>query len=258
MELNKQNYFGTEASMTYFSVSQFKAFMKCEAAGLAEARGLYQRDASPSMLVGSYVDAYFSGESSDFIKYHPEIFNKRTGELKANYQKADAIIERIEKEPLFMEYLDGEKQKIMVGELFGEPFKIKVDALHSDKIVDLKVMKDMLPIFKDGELKTFIDAWQYDIQGYCYQQIVKYNTGRELPFYLAVATKENHTDLSIIEIPQWRLNAAGGVVKYYLPKFADVKRGNVPPTECGVCDWCKDNKHGQQLFKQYDELLEKR
>lgn len=256
MEINKNNYFSTKASMAFFGATQFKNFLKCEAGALAECKGEFVPDTTTAMLVGSYVDAYFSGEIAEFTANHPELFNKKTGELKASYQKADGIIERIDKSKLFKHFLDGEPQKIMVGELFGEPWKIKVDALHDDKIVDLKVMKDLKPVWKNGELKTFIDAWGYDLQGYIYQQIVKYNTGKQLPFYLAVATKEAHTDLAIIEIPQWRLNVARGVIEYYLPRFAAIKRGEKEPTRCEKCDYCKDTKIGDALIKHYDDLLE--
>ena len=67
MLLNKENYFSKEANAEYWSVSQFKAFNRCEAAGLAEARGIYEREETDALLIGSYVDAYFSGE----LEYSP-------------------------------------------------------------------------------------------------------------------------------------------------------------------------------------------
>ena len=125
-----------------------------------------------------------------------------------------------------------------------------------DKIVDLKLMRDMEPLYKDGERKTFIDAWGYDIQGFVYQQIVKQNTGKELPFYLAVITKETTPDIEVIHIPQYRLNSAGELVKYYAPKYAEIKAGKVEPVRCGKCDWCKDSK---KLVKplEYEDLIER-
>ena len=55
MILTNENYFSTEASMEYMSVSQFKAFESCEAAALAEAKGEYKREETTSLLVGKYV-----------------------------------------------------------------------------------------------------------------------------------------------------------------------------------------------------------
>ena len=256
MKLTKNNYFSTEANTTYWSVSQFKTFRDCEARAMAELSGDYVRPETKDLLIGSYVDAYFSGELDTFIGNHPELFNKRTGDLKVDYQRCDKIINIAEFDPKFMEYMDGDKQVIMTGELFGVQWKVKVDVLHDDKIVDLKVMRDMQPIFKDGERKTFIDAWGYDIQGFIYQQIVKANTGKTLPFFLAVVTKETTPDHEVIHIPDYRLNAAGGLVKHYIERYDKVKNGIEEPTKCGACDWCKSQK---KIVKplEYSELIER-
>lgn len=257
MELNQNNYFSQEANMEYFGSSQIKAFLKCEASALAELKNDYIKPPTKALMIGSYIDAHFSDEMEEFTDNHPEIFNSRTGELKADYRQADKIIARAEKDKMFMEFMSGKTQTIMTGELFGYPFKIKADSLHSDKIVDLKVMKDMKPMYVEGEWKTFVDAWQYDIQGYIYQQIVAQNVGKTLPFYLAVITKEEHPDLAIIEIPQWRLNAVKGLLEHYVPRFAAVKAGKEQPIRCGKCAYCRDTKVITEITK-YEDLLEDR
>ena len=256
MKLTKDNYFSTEANTEYWSVSQFKAFKDCEARAMAELRGDYVRPESKDLLIGSYVDAYFSGELDTFTAQHPEIFNKRTGELKVDYQRADELIQYAEADELFMDFMSGSKQVIMTGELFGVQWKIKVDVLHDDKIVDLKVMKDMLPIFKDGDRKTFIDAWGYDIQGFIYKEIVKANTGKDMDFFLAVITKEKAPDKELIHIPDQRLNSAGEMIKYYVKRFDEVKKGNEKPTKCGVCSWCRSQKKLVRPL-EYEELIER-
>lgn len=255
MKLTDDNYFSQEANMEYFGASQFKSFLKCEAEALAELIGEIERPASKALMIGSYVDAHFAGEMEQFTENHPEIFNSRTGELKADYRQADKLIARAEKDEMFMEYMSGDKQVIMTGEIHGYPFKIKVDSLHDDKIVDLKCMRDMKPIFKDGERKTFIDAWQYDIQGYIYQQVVAQNVGIELPFYLAVVTKEEHPDLAIIEIPQWRLNSVDAIIDHYIDHFAAVKEGTEQPVRCERCGYCRDTKKLTKVTT-YEELME--
>lgn len=255
MNLVNDNYFSTEASMAYFGSSQFKSFMDCEARTMAEIKGEYKKEPSVSMLVGSYVDAYFSNEMPEFLTAHPEIFNKRTDKLKSQFVQADKIIDRIERDPLMMEYLDGEKQQIMTGKIFGFPFKIKIDAFHKDKIVDLKIMRDMNLVYKKGEWKTFIDAWGYDIQGFIYQSVVEYQTGKKLPFYLAVATKEEEPDIAVIEIPQWRLDSMGEIVKYFLPHFARLKAGEEEPKRCEKCAYCKSTKVLTSVTK-YEDLFD--
>ena len=255
MNLTQDNYYSREANNAYWSVSQFKTFKECEAKGIAELRGDYVRPETDSLLMGSYVDAYFADEMDAFTVQHPEIFNSRTGELKAQYRKADRAIERVKRDPMFMNALEGEKQTIFTGELFGQPWKAKIDILRSDAIVDLKFMKDMKPVNVNGDRVTFIDAWGYDIQGFVYQQLVKKTTGRELPFYLAVITKEEVPDYDIIQIPQWRLNSAGELVSYYIKKFSFVKNGEESPHRCGKCDYCKETKVLTRI-RNYEELLD--
>jgi len=256
MVLNNDNYFAPEFNMEFFGSSQIKSFLKCPAETMAELNGQYERPTSKALMMGSYIDAYFSNEDAAFTDNHPEIFNSRTGELKADYRKADEIIQRAEQDKMFMEYLGGISQKIMTGELFGQPFKIKMDSYFpDDKIVDLKVMKSLDPIWQDGERKTFIDAWQYDIQGFIYQQVEKYNSGKELPFYIAAITKEEHPNMAIIHIPQWKLNSAGEIIKHYLPEFARIKAGDLEPTRCGKCGYCRDTKKLTDVM-EYEDLIE--
>ena len=132
MKLTKDNYFSPEANMEYMSVSQFKAFDKCEAAAMAELNGEWVREKTPALLVGSYVDAYFEGALDEFKESNPEIFRKDGG-LKSEYVKAQKIIERIESDPDFMAMLAGEKQVIKTGVIEGVPVKIKSPIFNMKK-----------------------------------------------------------------------------------------------------------------------------
>ena len=259
VEITNANYFNPFSQMAYFGASQFKSFLDCEARTMAELNGDWQQEPTKSMLIGSYIDAAFSGESDEFVSQHQdEMFNKRTGELKADYRKAEEMLKRAHADEMFMRYMSGEPQKVMTGELFGQPFKIKMDSYHPGKmIVDLKCMRDMKPIFKDGEWQTFIKAWGYDIQMYIYQQIEAQNskTGKLLPCYLAVITKEEEPDIQIIELPQYLLDGVAPIVEHYIKHFAQVKAGVVPPKRCECCAYCKRTKQLVRPMK-YEDLLE--
>ena len=61
-KLTAENYYSPEMNWRYMSASQFKAFKRCEAAAMAELRGELERKETTALLVGSYVDSYFSGE----------------------------------------------------------------------------------------------------------------------------------------------------------------------------------------------------
>lgn len=242
MKLTKRNYFSKKANKHFMSVSQFKSFEKCPNAALAEIKGKYEREKTTALLVGSYVDSYFEGTLANFIKHNPEIF-KKDGTLKADYVQAEAIIQRILKDKLFMEYLSGKKQVIMSGEINGVPVKIKIDSLHPDKIVDLKVMKDFESVYTaENGLCPFFEAWGYDLQGAVYQEIVRQNTGEQLPFYIAAATKEKVTDIDVIHIPQNMLDFALDRFKRDVETYDAMKKGVIEPDHCNKCEYCKISK----------------
>lgn len=242
MNLTESNYFTLDANREYFSVSQFKSFQACQAAAMAEITGEWIRPETDALLMGSYVDAHFSGTGDVFMENHPEIFNSRTGALKSQYRKAGDAIERAERDPMFMEYMNGETQRIMTGELFGQPWKCKIDVLHKDKIVDMKFMRDMKQVYRDGEWKTFVQAYGYDLQGYVYQKIVEQVTGKHLPFYLAVITKEEPAAIALIHVEDKFLNPFEGLLAHYVPEYARIKAGEVEPERCEDCAYCRKSK----------------
>lgn len=237
--ITKDNYYLQEKNMKYMGSSQFKSFMQCEAGALAELKGEYAREKTTSMMVGSYVDAYFEGSMKEFTINNPDIFLKN-GDLKAEYRQAEYIIERLNKDEMFQRYMSGEKQVTKVGEIAGVPFKIRIDSFHPGKaIVDLKIMKDFERVWKDGLKISFIESWGYDIQGAIYQAI----EGNKLPFFIAAATKEKpEPDIAIISINQERLDFCLAIVKDKVQRFADIKKGIVVPERCEQCSYCKKTK----------------
>lgn len=242
MRLTQRNYFSKKANLEFMSVSQFKAFDRCPAAAMAEINGESEREETTALLVGSYVDSYFEGSLNKFIEAHPEII-KRDGTLKAEYIQADAVIERIKRDRLFSEYMSGKKQVIMTGEISGVPVKIKVDSLLPDKIVDLKIMRDFENVYdrERGSLPWF-EAWGYDLQGAVYQEIVRQNTGKVLPFYLAAATKEKKPDIDIVHINPKSIDFAITHFMNNAPMYDAIKKGIIEPERCGKCDFCKETK----------------
>lgn len=238
MELTKENYFSKEASKEWFSASQIKEFLACEASALAKINEPSEEEKSTALMVGSYVDAYFEGTLEDFIKENPQIFNSRTGELKADYKQAEQMIARAERDPLFMEYMTGEKQVIKTGELFGVPFKCKFDVyVPGKRIVDLKTVQDFEPKYKEGEGRlNFADFWNWPLQMAIYQAI----EGNKLPCYLAVITKEKPSNIAVIQIAQSKLDAELEYLKQVLPRFDAIKKGIVEPERCEKCAYCRD------------------
>lgn len=245
MQINEQNYYSTEANQKYWSYSLYKAFDTCEACGLAQARGQYDREETDALLIGSYVDAYFAGELDAFVGENSDKMFTRKGELYAKFANANKMINAVECQPLMMEYLTGDKQVIKTAKLFGVPWKIKMDVYNGERIVDFKTVRDFEPVYKEGFGKvSFIEAWSYDIQGAIYQKVEQIASGREtpLPFYIVAVTKEKTPDVAVIQIPQPVLDTALKVVEAKIDRFDLVKMGEIPPERCGTCEYCKQTK----------------
>jgi len=243
MILTDRNYHSPEANKAYWSVSLFKAFDRCEAAGLASVNGRYEREETDALLIGSYVDAYFSGELDEFIGIHGDKMFKRNGELMAKFTHANDLIDRVEADSLMMQFLTGDKQKIFTADLFGVPWKIKTDVFDGKRIVDLKVVKDFEPIYKEGFGRmSWIEYWGYDIQGAVYQRVIEAVTGEKLPFYIVAVTKEKTPDIDVIELPQHTLDTALKVVEAKIDRFDLVKMGEIDADRCGRCEYCKQTK----------------
>lgn len=242
MILNRDIYFTPHMNYQYMSVSQFKAFEECQASALAEIKGEYERETTTAMLVGQYIDAYFEGALDKFVATHPEMF-KRDGTLKADFLQADEIIKRVSRDRLWLEYATGQQQVVMTGTINGVKIKIMIDSLHPDKIVDRKIMKDFDNIYtpEKGRVPWF-EAWEYDLQGAVYQEIVRQNYGERLPFFLNGATKEKVTDIDIVRLEQEQLDSALERFSFYVPTYDAIKRGIIEPERCEKCEYCKKTK----------------
>ena len=241
MILTNRNYYGKEAALAYWSASQIKEMLDCEARALAHIRGEWEQPYTTALAVGSYVDMALTDPSSleHYYERHPEMF-KRDGSLKAEFAHADEMIDTAKADPVFMAYLSGRKQVIKTGTIGGYPFRARLDVLKAGKrIVDLKTVKDLDPVYKPGQGRlNFADAWDWPLQMAIYQEL----EGNKLPCYLAVITKEDPPQLELVEIPQARLDAELDFLKAKLQRFDAVKIGAIEPHRCGRCAYCRATK----------------
>ena len=252
--LTQENYHSNEMNKKYMSVSQFKRFFfDCQAQAMAELNKEVERVPSIDMKIGSYVDAHFSGTMELFKAKNPDMISgqgKTKGNLKSGFVKADEVIKRIERDNLFMEYMDGEMQEVKTGFIEGVEFKAMFDVIHKDKIVDLKVMKDLKKMYKNGLYLDFIEFYGYDFQGAIYQAI----HGKNLPFFIAVATKEVEPNIAILEIPQERLDYCLDLVQNSIEHIVMIKNGLIEPNRCECCNYCKSTKELTKAVP-YDEFF---
>ena len=143
MKLTAENYYSKEANQHYMSVSQFKAFEKCQAAALAEINGEFEREKSTALLVGSYVDAYFEGTLEQFKKDFPEVFVisiKERSDTIANIQKIapEFITKNSTWKPKALA-----KAKVLYPQLFDITYSLKAEYIQAEAIIK-RIEKDKL------------------------------------------------------------------------------------------------------------------
>lgn len=252
--VTESNYFSKECELYYTGSSQIKSFLECETRTLAKIKGEYVEKKSQARLASSYIDAYFTGTLEMFKQEHPEMF-KQDGTLYSQFKNLDDIILQAEKDELFVKYLKGEKQVIFTGEISNVPVKIKIDSFFKDKvIVDLKAIADFKPIWNDKLhcKQNFVDYYDYILQAALYQEIVRQNTGKKLPFIIAVLTKEQISERALLKIPQELLDEKLEFIKEILPHIQALKNNEIKPTECKYCDFCKTNAKTLGIYNYND------
>ena len=225
----------------YMSASLFKDFMKCPACALAKVRGEWTPEKYKALLLGSYVDEALTGtpeSQREFLQKHEKDIYKKTGGPYAEFVKAAEAVELVQRQPLMMKYLDGEHQRIMTGEIAGVPFKGKFDSYKEGEfIADLKYLSSLR---SPNMFENAISYWGYDIQGAVYRELVRQNTGKTLPFYLVIVTKESPAHVAVCEISSENLDKALEIVKTNSPKFWKVLNGEMQAERCEEydCDYC--------------------
>lgn len=263
MELNEKNYYSDEANKEYMSIHQYLDFMGhmgitgCESRAVARLKGEYSEPTTEAQLVGSYVDSHFEGTLGRFKKEHPECYTQK-GELKANFKRANRMIERCEEDELFMQFMSGEKQKIFTANLFDCKWKCKLDSYVPHRcIVDLKTTANMHQSWRvaDYGRVSFVEYWGYVLQLAIYQKLVEINTGEKLPCFIAAVSKEDEPEIAIIGIDQQSLDHAMNEIEMNMPSVLAVKNGEVEPIRCEHCDYCKKTRKLTKVI-HFQDLIE--
>ena len=269
MKLTNRNYYNKEANISFMSASQFKDFRKCEAMAMAMLKGEYESQSSKALLLGSFVDEMLTGTKKSKEKFivenRADLFQKSSNLVKCSEEELAALlkepsfhlfsadnkpyaeivqaletIERIKRQPLMMKHFKSRHQVIMTGEIAGVPFKIKMDNYKAGEFISDG--KYMASLRSPNLFELMVKFWGYDIQGAIYQEIVRQNTGKRLPFYLDIATKEIPSHLAVAEVNQYDLDEALDVVKAWAPRYQAIKNGEIQPERCGEyhCSYCTE------------------
>jgi hypothetical protein len=251
LQLNKSNYHSVEADREYMSRSQYLGFMSCEAKEFARLKGEWTEEKSDALLVGSYVHAWNDGTREQFKKETPEMFTK-AGELKAQFKTADKMIEVLEKDPLCMFTLQGEKEVIIIAEFAGVVWKVMIDSYNREKRrkVDLKTTKSIREKHwnaDQGQYVSFIENYKYPFQAAIYSEIERIAMGRPEgdwgQFFIVAVSKESCPDKEVIDMfDRDRYIIELEQVKVNMPRILAVKAGEIEPVRCERCDYCRSTR----------------
>ena len=278
MILTKDNYHSIEANQEYFSNSQVGDFLKCEAMAMAKLSGEYVMEKSEALIVGSYVDAWNNGELDKFKEDNPEIFSSQgptKGQLKSTYRYADEAIEVIKNDEFLSNALKGDKQRIFTAELFGVKFRCAIDSYFprtektQGRIVDLKYLKGFYDKFwvtneGQGYYENVFQHRGYFRQVALYCEIERIANGRPdgdwyEPF-LAVVTKDSPSDKDVVgfiskdEALENFILPQLVIIENNMERIIKVKNGEVKPTRCNSCEYCRATKKlsGTKFYRSFD------
>lgn len=249
LELTQSNYHSLEADREYFSVSQFKSFMACQAATIAKLKGEHEESYGKALAVGSYTHAAFeSNDAFDLFNQEnqDQIFNTRGGKY-ADFTMADTMIETIKKDKFAMFAMEGDKEIILTAELFGVKWKAKIDSINHQRktFTDLKTTRSLTQRYwsdKYQKYVSFIEAWDYVLQMAVYREIIHQNTGDYYSPYIVAVTKEDPPDKAVLHFDDTRFQFELDFVEHLIDQYKELKAGNGVPSRCERCAYCRSTK----------------
>lgn len=259
--INKENYYSNEIDRVYMSNSQYKSFLECEAATMSKLNGEWQPPSSEALLFGQYVHAWLEGEQAfdEFKMNTPALFTQK-GQLYKQYQLADLMIEAIQNDDLCMFVLQGDKEVIITGELFGVPWKGKLDVYNpaGGRFADLKTTRSLRERIWDQELGycSFVEAYGYIAQMALYAEIERQEAGRSewLEPLIVAISKEDPPDKAVINIDESRMEIELEDIEKNMERIVQVKHGGERPRRCEKCKYCRSTNRLNRII-HFSELV---
>lgn len=251
--LTLDNYFSDDAGKEYLSNSQFKAFQKCEFSAHAQyVTGEYKRPVTDALLIGSYVDSYFSGEFENWIEKNKSEIQTKAGKNRAPFINADNMIKRIEQDELFLSCMRGLKQQVLTPVIGGVKWKCLPDFVDVNLSIcyDLKTTKSFSLDWNDKHKKKlpFYESFNYFLQLAIYREALKQKYDKVFAMAICAVTKEATPDIKILSFESdeclERFDREIKNVLEYQETIVKIKKGEFTGklTRCEECEWCKKTK----------------
>lgn len=181
-----------------------------------------------------------SGALTKARELMPEAFECQVS-LRSDYDIVAQCVEAVRAQPMLMEYLTGDHQTTVSGDIGGIQWKGKLDVFDraNKRIVDLKVMRDFQ---RRGQAGSFVESFAYDRQLAIYRELVRQQYGIECECFIVAVSKETPCNVELIEIPAWRCDEIIADLETNAARIEPVWHGKTPARGCGVCDYCRATK----------------
>lgn len=253
-ELTQENYYSSEASQHYMSVSLFKDFMKCEASALAKMKGEWKEEETDALLVGNYVHSYFESEEAHqkFLDTKGEKLLTKQGKLRSDYRRADEMIQALEQQSKFTGlYMPGQKEVIVTGNIYGYPWKGKIDSLSLENLYfcDLKTVDDIHKKHwqeDSRQYENFIADRGYFMQMSVYSELIEQTFNVECQPFMFAVSKQDPPDKLAIKFTSdrslMRMQDAMRMIEENQEHIQSVIRGEEEPIRCNRCKYCRATK----------------
>lgn len=275
--LTDENYYSREADIHYMSCSQYQGFLKCEAAQIAKLCGEFVPEKEPDALFqGQYFHAALEGDEAfrafcEAPEHFGKIFKVKTTKARgeeitgkyAPFEKLDEMLAIARREWEFLLELEGENEKFLTGEIFGMPWRMKMDKyIPGDRwIIDYKTSANLYETFYNPQTKRREDIFEH--YGYLMRAAVYCEIERQYakaenyaPFIIAAITKQDppNFDVFLLENINDRFALELETVKSHLARIQRLKLGFDSPRRCGDCEYCRSTKHVNSI-RSYKELI---
>lgn len=273
MELSRDNYYTPEADWAYMSCSQYQGFLECEAKQMAKLEGRWEEKPGEALIVGNYFHSWMESKEAheDFCQEHfDDIYKytvKKDGTLTlkgkyAPYQRADEMIAKVMGDEVARGFYErpGEVERIMTGELFGVPWRIRMDKYfpQTRMIIDWKTVANIWELkynLSTRQRETFCEAYGYLMRAAVYSEIVKQNTGMQHdPVFLIIAvSKQDPPDIAALSLNhrvEWDYQLEEIRKNSY--RIQEVKAHRRAAKRCGKCDYCRATSRVKRIIPYYE------
>lgn len=251
-----------QMTLSYSNISKFK---ECPAALLAYKEGKYAYESTESMFVGKYTHALLESPESG-LKWleNEENYNRavkktsKTGELKIDYVRAQAFVDKVKENPLYQQYHQGNFENEVT--LKHENYIGIIDTLHKDTktktytIVDYKTTKDFESVWNNEEQNRV--EWYHDYLkqlGLYYYLLVNqpdFPKNYKVKGVIFGITKSENPNFQVINVDFGSKNDVDfnpytiQIIENLcqtLEYYSYINSNNLEPEFCGKCAYCASN-----------------